>query len=209
MINICNIFLGLVGKYRFTLTFNYVFFTCIICLCCTSCRSGTRQVRSVSGGAWWSTITAASMPSSSCTTWPASAPSRASPSGLRSAADTVWGPWCPASWWATSVTWGTAGRSPPPPPSVSPTATTSHCLKLQPRILLRRNMLTPSFWLWLIDWRATNPWDWSSPVRAISGSCGTRKSRKHQLVNAKVLYRWSERVIRIRLLRKSLLWSLG
>lgn len=40
----------------------------IICFCCASCRSGTQQVKSVSGEAWWSTTTAASMPSSLCTT---------------------------------------------------------------------------------------------------------------------------------------------
>lgn len=155
-----------------------------IYFCCVSCRSGTRQVRSASGRAWWSTTTAASMLSSSCTTWPASPPSRASQSGSRSAADTLWGPWCRASWWATSVTWGTAGRSPPRLRSVLLTATASRCSRRRPKTLPRGTMLTLSFWLWLIDSRATNPWDWSSWVKA--GSCGTRESGKQELANAEV-----------------------
>ena len=157
-----------------------------VCFCCASCRSGTRRVRSASGRAWWSTTTAASTPSSLCTTWPASHPSTVSPSGSRNAADTAWGPWCRASWWETSVIWGTAGRSPRRPPSVSLTDTTSRCLRPQPKTLLRRSTSMPFFWRSLIGWRVTNLWDWSSCVRAVWVTCGTRESRKKQLVNAKV-----------------------
>lgn len=185
MCRVLSLFLGSVD-IKNNIVLHYPYPHAIICFWCTSCRSGTRQVKSVSGEAWWSTTTAAFMLSSLCTTWPASPPSRAFLSGLRSAADTLWGPWCHVSWWATSVIWGTAGRSPPRLRSVLQTATISHYLRLQLRTLPRRNMLTLSSWPWLIDWRATNPWDWSSWARAASGSCGTGENRKQQFVNAEV-----------------------
>lgn len=72
---------------------------------------GTRQARSGSARAWCSSTIAMCMPSFWSSTCPILPASVTCPCGWRSAGGMRWGSRCPASWWATSVTWCRAPAS--------------------------------------------------------------------------------------------------